>query len=216
VLGFLVGKMSGLPCDEFLRKRMFGPLGMHDTDFFVPTDKASRPAQRCMRSADGKLAPLPGHDFLEPPAAPSGGSRLAFTAAECMRFCECLRRSGALGEVRVIGPKTLALMRANHLPSGRALGGVSIRLYSAALFKAVGFGLGFAMTTDVATSRVAGSVGEDFSGGHASTAFWIDPAEDISVVCLTQFMPSAPGRPSMDRCPNPRPAPSPSADIRSG
>ena len=108
-----------------------------------------------------------------------------------MRFCECLRRGGALGEVRLIGPKTLALMRANHLPGGRDLSDMSISLFSEAVFRGVGFGLGFAMTTDVAKTQVAGSVGEYFWGGAASTAFWIDPVEDLSVVFLTQFMPSS-------------------------
>ncbi len=190
VLGFLVSKISGLPFDEFLRQRIFGPLGMHDTDFFVPTDKASRLAQCYIRGADGKLAPLPGHNFLEPPAAPSGGSGLVSTASDYMRFCECLRSGGALGEVRLLGPKTLALMCANHLPGGCDLGDRSISLFSGALFKGLGFGLGFAMTTDVAKSRVAGSVGEHFWGGSASTTFRIDPVEDISVVFLTQFAPS--------------------------
>jgi CubicO group peptidase (beta-lactamase class C family) len=190
VIGFLVGKISGMPFDEFLRQRILRPLGMHDTDFFVPPDKASRLAQCYIRGADGKLAPMPGRSLLEPPAAPSGGSGLVSTAADYMRFCECLRRGGALGEVRLIGPKTLALMRANHLPGGRDLGEVSISMFSGPRFKGVGFGLGFAMTTNVAKTEVAGSVGEYFWGGSASTAFWIDPVEDLSVVFLTQFMPS--------------------------
>ncbi len=108
-----------------------------------------------------------------------------------MRFCECLRRGGALGDVRLISPKTLALMRANHLPGGKDLADLSISLFSEAVFKGVGFGLGFAMTTDVAQTTVAGSVGEYWWGGAASTAFWIDPVEDLCVVFLTQFMPSS-------------------------
>ena len=190
VIGFLVGKISGMPFDEFLRQRILRPLGMHDTDFFVPPDKASRLAQCYGRGAGGKLAPLPGRSFLEPPAAPSGGSGLVATAADYMRFCECLRRGGTLGDVRLIGPKTLALMRANHLPGGRDLGDVSISLFSGPRFRGLGFGLGFAMTTNAAKTEVAGSVGEYFWGGSASTAFWIDPVEDISVVFLTQFMPA--------------------------
>jgi CubicO group peptidase (beta-lactamase class C family) len=193
VLGYLVGKISGLPFDEFLRQRIFGPLGMHDTDFHVPEHKASRLAQCYVIGADGKLGPLqlPGRGYLQPPVAPSGGGGLVSTAADYMRFCECLRRGGALGDVRLIGPKTLALMRSNHLPGGRDLSDMSISLFSEAVFRGVGFGLGFAMTTDVAKTTVAGSVGEYFWGGAASTAFWIDPVEDICVVFLTQFMPSS-------------------------
>ena len=108
-----------------------------------------------------------------------------------MRFCEALRGGGALGDVRLIGPKTLALMRANHLPGGRDLADLSMSLFSEATYQGVGFGLGFAMTTDVAKTQVAGSVGEYFWGGAASTAFWIDPVEDLCVVFLTQFMPSS-------------------------
>ena len=191
VLGYLVGKISGMPFDEFLRQRILRPLGMHDTDFHVPADKQSRFAQCYMNGADGTLKPLPGHTFLEPPAAPSGGGGLVSTAADYMRFCECLRRGGTLGDVRLLGPKTLALMRANHLPGGSDLGDLSISLFSEAIFKGVGFGLGFAMTTDVAKTQVAGSVGEYWWGGAASTAFWIDPVEDLCVVFLTQFMPSS-------------------------
>jgi CubicO group peptidase (beta-lactamase class C family) len=191
VLGYLVGKISGQPFDEFLRQRIFGPLGMHDTDFHVPEHKASRLAQCYMGTAEGKLVPLPGRTFLEPPAAPSGGGGLVSTAADYMRFCECLRGGGALGDVRLIGPKTLALMRANHLPDGRDLSDMSISLFSEAVFRGVGFGLGFAMTTDVTKTQVAGSVGEYFWGGAASTAFWVDPVEDLCVVFLTQFMPSS-------------------------
>ena len=190
VLGYLVGKISGMPFDEFLRQRIFKPLGMRDTDFHVGADKAARLAHCYMNGADGKLAPLPGYAFDAPPATPSGGGGLVSTAADYMRFCECLRRGGAIGDVRLIGPKTLALMRANHLPGGKDLSEMSISLFSEALFNGVGFGLGFAMTTDVAKTQVAGSPGEYWWGGAASTAFWIDPVEDICVVFLTQFMPS--------------------------
>ncbi len=191
VLGYLVGKISGMPFEQFLLQRIFGPLGMVDTAFHVDDSRAGRFAQCYVNSAEGKLVPLPGRSFREPPIAPSGGGGLVSTAADYMRFCECLRRGGALGETRLIGPKTLALMRANHLPGGRELSDMSISLFSEATFKGLGFGLGFAMTTDVAKTQIAGSVGEYWWGGAASTAFWIDPVEDICVVFLTQFMPSS-------------------------
>ncbi len=108
-----------------------------------------------------------------------------------MRFCEMLRQGGAAGEVRLLGPKTLQLMRANHLPGGADLADLSVSMFSEATYKGVGFGLGFAMTTDVAKTQVAGSPGEYWWGGAASTAFWIDPVEDLCVVFLTQFMPSS-------------------------
>ena len=191
VLGYLVGKISGQPFDQFLQQRIFGPLGMVDTAFHVAEDKAARFAECYVNSSAGKLVPLAGRTFRQPPAGPSGGGGLVSTAGDYMRFCELLRLGGAVGDVRLLGPKTLQLMRANHLPGGRDLADLSVSLFSEAPYRGVGFGLGFAMTTDVARTGIAGSVGEYWWGGAASTAFWIDPVEDVSVVFLTQFMPSS-------------------------
>jgi CubicO group peptidase (beta-lactamase class C family) len=191
VLGYLVGKISGIPFDEFLRQRIFEPLGMVDTAFHVGEDKASRLTQCYITSPSGKLVPAPGRTFREPPAAPSGGGGLVSTASDYMRFCEMLRQGGTLGEVRLLGPKTLKLMRSNHLPGGRELADMAVSMFSEATYAGVGFGLGFAMTTDVAKTGLAGSVGEYWWGGMASTAFWVDPVEDVSVVFLTQLIPSS-------------------------
>jgi CubicO group peptidase (beta-lactamase class C family) len=192
VLGYLVGKISGLPFEQFLQQRILGPLGMVDTAFHVDDDKAARFAQCYLQGAEGKLAPLTtGRNFRQPTTCASGGGGLVSTAADYLRFCEAMRCGGALGDVRLLGPKTVALMRANHLPDGRDLADLSVSLFSEATYRGVGFGLGFAMTTDVARTGIAGSVGEYWWGGAASTAFWIDPVEDLSVIFLTQFMPSS-------------------------
>ena len=196
VLGYLVGKISGIAFEDFLQQRILGPLGMGDTAFQVPDHKAARLAQCYQLSPEGKLVPSTlGRNFREKPGAPSGGGGLVSTAADYLRFCEAMRCGGALGggadEVRLLGPKTVALMRANHLPGGRDLADLSVSMFSEASYQGVGFGLGFAMTTDVAKTGVAGSLGEYWWGGAASTAFWIDPVEDLSVVFLTQFMPSS-------------------------
>ena len=192
VLGYLVEKISGLPFADFLQQRILGPLGMVDTAFHVGDDKAARFAECYLQSPEGKLAPLTtGRNFRLPTTCASGGGGLVSTAADYMRFCEMLRCGGALGDVRLLGPKTVALMRANHLPGGRDLADLSVSLFSEATYRGVGFGLGFAMTTDVARTGIAGSQGEYWWGGAASTAFWIDPVEDLSVVFLTQFMPSS-------------------------
>jgi CubicO group peptidase (beta-lactamase class C family) len=190
VLGYLVEKISGQPFAQFLHSRIFEPLGMRDTAFFVDASRAARLAQCYVASPEGKLVPAQLGGFLEAPSAPSGGGGLLSTAADYMRFCECLRRGGELDGARLLGPKTLALMRMNHLPGGRDLADVSLSMFSEATYRGVGFGLGFAMTTDVAKTQVAGSPGEYWWGGAASTAFWIDPVEDLCVVFLTQFMPS--------------------------
>ena len=192
VLGYLVGKISGVPFDQFLQQRILGPLGMVDTAFHVADDKAARFAQCYLQGAEGKLTPLTtGRNFRQPTTCASGGGGLVSTAADYLRFCEAMRNGGALGDVRLLGPKTVALMRANHLPDGRDLAELSVSLFSEATYRGVGFGLGFAMTTDVARTGIAGSLGEYWWGGAASTAFWIDPVEDLSVVFLTQFMPSS-------------------------
>jgi len=191
VLGYLVGKISGVPFEQFLQQRILGPLGMVDTAFHVPDEKASRFAQCYVNSASGKLLPLGGRSFREPALAPSGGGGLVSTAGDYMRFCEAMRCGGVLGEVRLLGPKTVKLMRCNHLPGGRDLAEMSVSMFSEATYRGVGFGLGFAMTTDVARTGIAGSEGEYWWGGAASTAFWIDPVEDVCVVFLTQFMPSS-------------------------
>ena len=191
VLGYLVGKISGMRFEQFLQQRILGPLGMVDTAFHVPDEKASRFAQCYVNSASGKLLPLGGRSFREPALAPSGGGGLVSTASDYMRFCEAMRCGGVLGEVRLLGPKTVKLMRFNHLPGGRDLAEMSVSMFSEATYRGVGFGLGFAMTTDVARTGIAGSEGEYWWGGAASTAFWIDPVEDVCVVFLTQFMPSS-------------------------
>ena len=191
VIGHLVSVVSGMPFDDFVRTRILQPLGMCDTDFFVPEAKAARFADCYVKSAAGKLEPAPPVDFSKPPRAPSGGGGLVSTAADYLRFCEMLRRGGELDGVRLLGPKTLRLMCANHLPGGRDLADISISMFSEAMFQGVGFGLGFAMTTDPVRCGVTSSPGEFWWGGMASTAFWVDPVEDICVVFLTQLIPSS-------------------------
>ena len=191
VVGHLVSLASGLAFDAFVRTRILAPLGMRDTDFHVPEGKVARFADLYVRSAAGTLAPAADLDFLTPPRAPSGGGGLVGTAADYLRFCEMLRRGGELGGVRLVGPKTLALMRMNHLPGGKELADLAPPgMFSEAAYQGLGFGLGFAMVTDPARYGVASSLGEYSWGGMASTAFWVDPVEDVCVVFMTQLMPS--------------------------
>ena len=192
VVGHLVSLASGLPFDEFVRSRILVPLGMHDTDFHVPEAKVARFADCYVRSAAGTLAPAQLASFLAPPRAPSGGGGLVGTAADYLRFCEMLRRGGELGGVRLVGPKTLALMRTNHLPGGKGIADLApAGMFSEAAYQGMGFGLGFAMVTDPARYGVTASMGEFSWGGMASTAFWVDPVEDVCVVFMTQLMPSS-------------------------
>jgi CubicO group peptidase (beta-lactamase class C family) len=101
-----------------------------------------------------------------------------------------LLNGGVLGGNRLLSPKTIALMTMNHLPGGRELADVSRSLFSEAAYAGLGFGLGFAVVLDRARTMTPGNIGEYFWGGAASTAFWIDPQDDLAVVFMTQFLPS--------------------------
>jgi CubicO group peptidase (beta-lactamase class C family) len=129
--------------------------------------------------------------FLRAPAFVGGGGGLVSTAADYLRFCRMLLNGGALDGMRLVSPKTIELMTANHLPGGRDLPELSLSLFSEATYAGVGFGLGFAVTLDPARTLIAGSAGDFSWGGMASTYFWIDPREELIVVFMTQLMPSA-------------------------
>ena len=193
VLGYLVGLISGKPFEQFLKERIFNPLGMNDTDFFVPKDKAHRFAA-CYSAEKGGITlqdDPADSSFLSPPSLISGGGGLCSTAADYLTFCRALLNGGELGGVRLLGPKTLKLMTSNHLPGGVDLPVLSRSLFSEASYNGVGFGLGFAVTMNPAQTMIAGSTGEYFWGGAATTSFWIDPAEELITIFMTQVLPSS-------------------------
>jgi CubicO group peptidase (beta-lactamase class C family) len=205
VIGYLIGKISGKPFEQFLKERIFDPLDMNDTDFFVPAGKAHRFAAcysadpeggMTFHAADRKGGLTLQDDptksaFLSPPSFISGGGGLCSTAADYLTFCRALLNRGELGGVRLIGPKTLALMTSNHLPGGRDLPEMSRSLFSEATYNGIGFGLGFALTMDPAQTLIAGSPGEFNWGGAATTSFFIDPAEELITIFMTQVLPSS-------------------------
>jgi len=201
VLGYIVGKVSGTSFEVFLKERIFDPLGMVDTAFYVPQEKVSR---FCACYAIGALgskitsaqAPTLQDDplispYLNPPTFVSGGGGLVSTATDYMRFARMLLQGGELDGVRLLGPRTLALMTANHLPGGVDLPRLSRSMFSEAIYEGVGFGLGFATTVTPAATLIPGSAGDFFWGGAASTFFWVDPREDLIVLFLTQLLPSS-------------------------
>ena len=157
VVGYLVGKISGKPFEQFLKERILDPLGMNDTDFFVPKDKAHRFAACYSADPQGGINPLAAErkgtltlqddpatsSFLSPPSFISGGGGLCSTAADYLTFCRALLNGGELGGVRLLGPKTLKLMTSNHLPGGVDLPAMSRSLFSEAAYNGIGFGLGF-------------------------------------------------------------------------
>ncbi len=192
ILGHLVAVISGKPFDAFLRERVIQPLGMVDTDFHVPAAKIQRFAACYIRGADGRPALMDDPEksrFLHAPTAPSGGGGLVSTARDYMRFCQMLLNRGALGDVRLLGRKTVELMTLNHLDGDMAAMGQP--RFGESNFHGIGFGLGFSVTLDPAKAQIAGSAGEYAWGGMASTAFWIDPKEEMSVIMMTQLIPSS-------------------------
>lgn len=205
VLGYLVGKISGMPFEQFLKERIFKPLGMNDTDFFVPAEKAHRFAACYSADPQGGFNPLATDrkgtltlqddpatsSFLSPPSLVSGGGGLCSTAADYLTFCRALINGGELGGVRLLGPKTLKLMTSNHLPGGVDLPAMSRSLFSEAAYNGIGFGLGFAVTMTPSLTLIAGSPGEFNWGGAATTSFFIDPAEELITIFMTQVLPSS-------------------------
>ena len=115
---------------------------------------------------------------------------LVSTSADYHRFCKMLLGKGTLGAARIVGRKTIDLMTRNHLPGGRDLTELSQALFSEAQNAGTGFGLGFAVTDDVARTMIPGSKGEFYWGGMYSTAFFVDPVEDLTMVFMTQLQPS--------------------------
>lgn len=194
VLGYLVGKISGTPFERFVKDRIFQPLGMVDTDFQVASGQEGRFAACYSATAKGGMTLQDDprkSPYLAPPGLVSGGGGLVSTAADYMRFCQMLLNRGEFDGHRLIAPKTLDLMTANHLPDGKDLTQLSRSLFSEASNAGVGFGLGFAVVQDAARTLVPCSDGEFYWGGAASTAFWVDPVEDMAVVFMTQLLPSS-------------------------
>jgi CubicO group peptidase (beta-lactamase class C family) len=192
VCGALVEALSGKPLDVFFREEIFEPLGMVDTGFTVPEDKIGRFAANYQRGPDKALKLLDDpatSPYLRKPALLSGGGGLVGTTADYMRFCDMLRREGMGPNGRIIGSRTLRMMHLNHLPGGQDLAATAIDSFSETTSGGIGFGLGFASVLSEVESG-GPSRGDYYWGGAASTIFWIDPAEDMAVVFMTQLMPS--------------------------
>jgi CubicO group peptidase (beta-lactamase class C family) len=195
VVGRLIEIIAGESLADFLTTRILRPLGMDDTGFHVPADKARRLAACYQTLPDGSRAVQDDpatSPFLEAPTFQSGGGGLLSTTSDFLRFCRMILGRGELGGSRLIAPKTLDLMAANHIPGARDIADVSTpSMFSEAGYAGVGFGLGFATTVNAARTLMPGSEGDLFWGGMASTYFWVDPAQDLAVVQMAQMMPSS-------------------------
>jgi CubicO group peptidase (beta-lactamase class C family) len=194
VVGAVIQRVSGMPLDRFLEEKIFQPLRMHDTTFSVPESKADRLTD-CYAWAGpalGRVMYDRGAEsvWLKQPKLISGGGGLTSTALDYHRFCMMCANGGELDGVRILGRKTLELMTLNHLPGKSDLTTMSRSLFSETQNGGVGFGLGFAVTQDVARAMIPGSPGEYYWGGMFTTAFFIDPVEKLHMVFMTQLSPS--------------------------
>lgn len=192
VCGHLVELLSGQSLDEFFTTQIFQPLAMADTHFEIPADKVERFAACYKRDADKNLVLQddPVNSEYQRRSFFSGGGGLISTTHDYYRFCQMLINGGELDGHRVLGPRTVDFMRTNHLPGNRDLGELAQGSFSEVPYDGVGFGLGFANKMSLAGSGSLGAVGQYQWGGMASTLFWIDPAEELIVVFMTQFIPS--------------------------
>ncbi len=190
----LVEIISGQRFDHYLRHVVFEPLGMRDTAFRVPEDKVHRFAACYRRDAAKRLvlADDPRRSgYREEPSFLSGGGGLVSTTADYLRFCQMMLNGGELDGARILGRKTIELMTSNHLPGDADLRSVAFPGgYGEVGFAGMGFGLTVAVAKAPALTQVIGSAGEYMWGGAASTIFWVDPAEDLIVVFMTQLLPS--------------------------
>ena len=180
VLGYLVQIMSGVPFETFLKTRIFEPLGMNDTGFSVRVENADRYSKVYEFGEDGALQAIEKIHAATGPLSffHSGGGGLQSTAADYLRFCQMVLNDGELDGVRLLGRKTAELIKMNHVPADWLAPGRT----------GTGFGLGFAVVTDVAETHTLGSVGTCSWGGMASTTFWIDPVEELIGVFMTQLV----------------------------
>jgi len=194
VLGRLVEVWSEMSLDEFFRTRLFEPLGMDETSFWVTGDDVERLAALYIPFGEGGRATrwdAAGRAATRPQSFLSGGGGLVSSAGDYHRFMEMLRRRGELDGVRVLSPRTVEYMVRNHLPGGVDLEAFGQSTFAETTFDGVGFGLGFSVVLDPAAYRTPSSAGEYGWGGAASTAFLVDPVEDMTVAFYTQLLPSS-------------------------
>lgn len=192
IVGALIEELSGRPLDRFLEEEIFAPLGMNDTGFSVRQDAAGRLAACYMVTPQYPLSladdPLDSAR-LTPPRFLSGGGGLVSTMADYHRFAELLRRGGELDGARLLSPRTVRLMTRNHLPGGRDLTELALISDPKLIPGGMGFGLGFGLTTDAVRAGLAAD-GDFYWSGAANTIWWVDPAAELSVIFLTQVLPT--------------------------
>lgn len=196
IQGYIVEKLSGQSLPVFMQERIFTPLGMKDTAFYVPEEKQGRLA--ALYDADpatGQLVPAvegAWRDVSKPPAAPLGGGGLVSTAGDFARFAQMILNKGELDGVRILRPETVALMTQNHLPEGFVVttnGTTGVLAPASRPFPfaaGMGYGIDMAVAVDPAASGAPVGAGTVSWGGSAGTWFWIDPTNDLFFVGMIQ------------------------------
>ena len=187
ILGVVIERASGMPLDQFLKARIFDPLGMKDTHFFLPKEKANRLSTVYTPTPGAPLKPAPVTGTMDsqgayvegPRKSFSGGAGLLSTAKDYYLFLQMLANGGELNGKRILSPRTVQLMTVNHLDKSVNFG------------RGVGFGLGFEVVLDQGQRGTYGSVGEFRWGGAYGSTYWVDPAEELVVVYFTQVRPSS-------------------------
>lgn len=186
VLGRLIEVVSGQTLDEFFAKRIFEPLRMTDTGFYVPAEKMSRFAKLYLYSQEKGLTPVSEDEAYrryskEKNKMFSGGGGLVSTASDYMRFAQMLCNGGVLDGARILSPRTVTWMGTDHLPEGVTLPWPKLGGH--------GYGLSMTVITDLSKCMTLGSVGDFGWDGAASTFFRVDPVEDMVILLLTQRFP---------------------------
>ncbi|HVE74311.1 MAG TPA: serine hydrolase domain-containing protein [Mycobacteriales bacterium] len=194
VLGRVLEVVTGKSLDAVVDEQVLGPLGMSDTRWFVAAPQHERLAAIYTPDAASGMAMRADRyrdEVLSRPQFLGGGGGLICTAADYHRFTTMLLRGGELDGTRVLGNRTLRYMTRNHLPRGADLGAMNTGGFAETNFDGIGFGLGFAVVDDAIPGKTLSSQGEFFWGGLASTAFWVDPVEEVTALLFTQLVPSS-------------------------
>jgi len=189
IVGYLVEVLSGKPLADFMQEKIFAPLGMVDTAFYIDPSKLDRFCTLYGKTPDSDFGVLDlpdSSEYLPPVTLHSGGAGLVSTTADYLQFAQFILNKGELDGVRLLGPKTVELMTCNHLAPDL----VPIAFEGMEPMLGMGFGLGFSVMLDVAQTGVMGSVGDHGWGGYAETFFWIDPQEKLVAILMTQYLPS--------------------------
>jgi len=189
IQGYIVEKLSGQSLPDFMQQRIFGPLGMKDTGFFVSKEKRNRFATLYAGDQKGELvANTPGEavptDYLTQPSMPSGGGGMVSTAEDYLRFAQMLLNNGELEGVRILAPATVQLMTSNHLAPSLMIG----EGFFMGPRPGLGWGYDCAVFTDPQQADEVVGKGTFFWLGAADTWFWVDPANDLIFIGMTQRM----------------------------